>query len=318
MKIPKLPFGRTEVQKIEGVIASLAKLGEQLAAKRITAQQTLDKAVKARQDALLTVDFDDQRALDKLQAAVDSATSALAGIDDALAILAQQKAEAESQLTAEREHIERAKAAEEISAAAKAIAARVAPMLSAMREVASALLEIDHLSFEVGQLGQHLSGVAGEAEIAFAFVLPELGRFSVAVKDSSMAIPRRPKAVEPIAVIEPAPPTQALFLLKSVKFRDHAGKVRFGGQYEDCEMPVQLAQRAMRYGAATTTSDPGHAQLRGARGGDFNFAAPDVVDLDAIEEAKGMPYISSDHTPLFTEIDRSAEARTISISVPRV
>ena len=73
------------MDKIESVIASLTKRDEQLAAKRITAQKALDKAIKARQDALLSGDLDDQRALDKLQGTVDSATSALSGIDDALA-----------------------------------------------------------------------------------------------------------------------------------------------------------------------------------------------------------------------------------------
>jgi len=45
----------------------------------------------------LSGDIDDQRGLDKLQSAVDTATSTLAGLDDALALLEQQRAEAESQ-----------------------------------------------------------------------------------------------------------------------------------------------------------------------------------------------------------------------------
>src|SRR6476646_3088719 len=96
----KLSFRRTTMQKIETNIAALTKRGEQLAAKRITAQDTLDEAIKARQKAPLPGDLDDQRSLDKLQDAVDSAMSALAGIDDALAVLTQQKAEAAKQLTA--------------------------------------------------------------------------------------------------------------------------------------------------------------------------------------------------------------------------
>src|SRR5215471_7678099 len=93
MKFPA--FGRTKVQKIETTIASLVKRADQLAAKRAKAQKALETATSARQQALLAGDLDDQKALDKLQAAVDSATSALTGIDDALAIIAQQKADAE-------------------------------------------------------------------------------------------------------------------------------------------------------------------------------------------------------------------------------
>src|SRR6516164_7453823 len=104
----KLPFGRTKLHKIETTLATLMKRGEQLAAKRAKAQEALEKAASARQQALLAGDLDDQRTLDKLQAAVDTAGSALTGIDGALAILAQQKAEADAQLTAERDCIERA------------------------------------------------------------------------------------------------------------------------------------------------------------------------------------------------------------------
>jgi hypothetical protein len=50
----------------------------------------------------------------KLQGVVDTATSTLAGLDDALSMLEQQKAEAESQLAAERERVERAAAADKL------------------------------------------------------------------------------------------------------------------------------------------------------------------------------------------------------------
>src|SRR3984957_11238648 len=209
MKLPL--FRKSRMDKLESVIASLTKRDDQLSAKRGTAQKALDKAIKARQDALLSGDLDDQRALDKLQGMVDSATSALSGIDDALALLAQQKAEADSQLVEERDRAERAKVSEEINVAVSDIEKRVEPTLSAMREIAEKLMGLHHLSFEVGQLGRHLSGVAGEAEIAFAFVVPDVRRMAGAVKDGSAAIPRRPKAVEPVPP-DPVPPTMTVYV----------------------------------------------------------------------------------------------------------
>jgi hypothetical protein len=276
--------------KIESVIASLTKRDDQLAAKRITAQKALDKAIKARQHALLSGDLDDQRAFDKLQGMVDSATSALSGIDDALAMLAQQKAEAEAGLTVERDRAERMKVSEEINAAINDIEKRVEPTLSGMREIAEKLVGLDHLSFEIGQLGRHLSGVAGEAEIAFAFVVPDVRRLADAVKDGSAAIPRRPKAVEPVPA-DPVPPTMTVFMLQSANYRDHDGRKQFAGQFEDSIMPVPTAQRALRHAVAVSVADPRRAQLRGARGSDYRPLAPDVVDLDAIEEPKGVPYL---------------------------
>ena len=66
-------FGRTKVQKLETTLATLVKRGDQLAAKRAKAQDAPEKATSARQQALLAGDLEDQRALDKLQSAVDSA-----------------------------------------------------------------------------------------------------------------------------------------------------------------------------------------------------------------------------------------------------
>ena len=103
-------------------------------------------------------------------------------------------------------------------------------------------------------------------------------------------------------------------MLRSAKYRDHDGRARFAGQYEDAMMPVPTAQRALRHGVAVSAADPRRAQRRGSRGGDFNPSASDVVDLDAIEEPKGVPYVGSDPALAeahFTEIDRSGEARTI-------
>jgi hypothetical protein len=281
------------MDKLESVIVLLTKRDDQLAAKRITAQKALDKAIKARQEALLSGDLDDQRALDKLQGMVDSATSALSGIDDALGFLARQKAEADSQLVDERDRAERAKVSEEINAAVSGIEKRVEPTLSAMRGIAEKLMALDHLSFEIGQLGSHLSGVAGEAEIAFAFVIPDIRRLANAVKDGSATILRRPKAA-PVPVPEPVAPTMTVFMLRSANYRDETGRKRFAGQYEDAMMPVPTAQRALREGVAVSVADPRRAQLRGARGSDYRPLAPDVVDLDAVEEPKVGPYIGSD------------------------
>jgi hypothetical protein len=310
----------TTVQKLEHHIAQLAKQAERLANRRVAAQQALDNAVKARQEVLLAVsDIDDAR-LAKLQAAVSDASSLLQGIDDALAMLAQQKAEAEAALAAERDRAERAKVSEEISSAVSDIETRAEPTMSAMREIAEKLMALDHLSFEIGQLGRHLSGVAGEAEIAFAFVVPDVRRLADAVKDGSAAIPRRPKAA-PVPVLEPVAPTMTVFMLRSARFRNHDGQTEFAGQYEDAMMPVPTAQRALRHGVAVSVADPRRAQLRGARGGDFHPLAPDVVDLDAMKEPEGVPYVGSDPALAdahFTEIDRSGEARTIQIAVPRV
>jgi hypothetical protein len=312
------------MQQLENTIASLSKRGEQLAAKRVTAHDALDEAIKARQQALLSGDLDDQRVLDRLQAAVDTATSTLAGIDDAIGVLAHQKAEAEKQLSAERERIERDAAADKLDKQVAAIEATLPSYLEQSRAFADALSEVGHFHFESGQMASFVQNAMGQIEIGANFTLAELKTMPGAIRQGRQAIPREEPEPQPVAVIEPAPPTQTVFLLRSAKFRDRDGRTRHAGQYEDATMPVPTAQRAVRCGAAVPTTDDRRRNLRGARGGDFNFSASDAVDLDAVEEPKGVPYIGPDAAdPVlrganFTPIDRSAEARTLKIEVPRL
>src|SRR5258705_12517721 len=126
-------FRKTPMQQLEATIASLTKRGQQLSAKRVTAQDTLDAAIKTRQHAFVSGDLNDQRALDKAQLAVVAATSDLSGIDDALAILAHQKAEAERHLAAERERIKRAAAADKLTKQIAAIEAALPGYLEQSR-----------------------------------------------------------------------------------------------------------------------------------------------------------------------------------------
>jgi len=310
------------MQQLETTIASLATRGEQLAAKRVTAQADLAKATKARLEAHLSGDLDDKRELDKLQAAVDGATSALAGIDDAISVLAQQKAEAESQLAAERERIERAAAAEKLAAKIGAIEAALPKYLAQSRVFADALSEIGGHHFESAQMAQFVQNAAAEVELASNFVLVELRAMPERIKTGDAPILREP-VTEPVAVVEPPPRTMTVWLLRSVKFRDHTGMVRLARQYDDAEMPMETAQRALHRGVAALVTDPRRRNLKGARGGDpVDPRAIDIVDLDAVDETK-VPSSGTENNPVmaaanFRVIDRSSEARRLKIEVPRL
>lgn len=302
------------MQKIEATIASLTTRGEQLAAKRAAAQDTLDKAITVRQQALLAGDLDDQRALDKVQAAVETVAFTLAGIDDALAIVAQHRAEAERQLAAERERIKRAAAADKLANQVAAIEMALPGYLEQSRALADALSKIGHWHFESGQMAGFVQNTMGQIEVAANFALAELKAMPDAIRQGRQAIPGEPM---PVAAPEPEPPTMTVFMMRSAHYRDYDGRKRFAGQWEDAIMPVAIAQRALRQGVAVPVTDPKRAELRGARGGDFNPRAPDVVDLDAIEEPKGVthsnPVVREAHfTPLPTKAPR-----TILIDVPR-
>lgn len=186
--------------------------------------------------------------------------------------------------------------------------------LAANRRFADALEKL-HFHHESGAMACFIGNIASQVEVAAGFALVELRGMVEAIRDGVAPIP----AAKPVSasVPMPEPPTQTVFMMKSAKYRDYEGRSRFVGQFEDADMPVATAQRALRLRAAVPVTDPRRAQLRGSRGGDFNSRAPDVVDLDAVEEKNlphGDPVLRAAD---FTVIDRSAENRTILIDVPR-
>jgi hypothetical protein len=303
----KLLFRRTMTQKIEDTIAALAKRGEQLAVKRAKAQDALDKATKARQDALLSGDLDDQRGIDKLQSAVDSAASALVGIDDAISILAQQRSEAEAALAEERERVARTAAADKLTAQVTSIERAFKPWLEQSRIFTSALTELAHWHFGAEEMSQFLENCMGQLETAMNFQVTELKAMPVAIRDGRQAVPAEKPVPAPIVMTEQPAPTMTVFMIKSAHYRDHEGRKRFAGQYDDAIMPVPTAQKAMRLGLAVRTADPIRATHRGARGGDYRADAPDVVDIDAAVEHSGVPFIG----PETSEVLRAAEFRVI-------
>jgi hypothetical protein len=196
------PFRKAPMQQLETTIVSLAKRGEQLVAKRVSAQETLDKTIQARRDTLLSADLEDHRGLDKQQAAVVAATSDLAGIDDALAVLAHRKAEAERQLAAERERIKRAAAADKLANQVAAIEVALPGYLEQSRALADALSEIGHFHFESGQMAGFLHNTMGQIEVAANFTLAELKAMPGAIREGRQTIPGEPVRT-PVEVTEP-------------------------------------------------------------------------------------------------------------------
>lgn len=192
------------MEQFEATVAAIAKRGDRLVALRAKAQGTLNAALAAQQNRLLSGDLDDQKSLATLREAVVLAKTELSSIEDALAVLDQQKKEAEAKLSAERERTERIKASADIEKATDLIEVRVGTALRAINELGDALAAIDYCSFEAGQLGRYLLGAGSETELALAFVLPELRRLAQAVKDGNAAIPWRPQAPEPVVSEAPA------------------------------------------------------------------------------------------------------------------
>lgn len=305
--------------KLQSELEVMRKRAAALKQKLAAAEAELTTATEARQQHLVEGDLEDNKAARALQDAVNIAASQVVGLEEALASVNAKVTEIEHKVENERAAAERAVAAEKLSRELDEVERALKPFLEGSRRLVS-MVEPIHHHFELTQMAALVANTSSQIEIAAGFVLPELRGMVTAIAEGSVAIPSPKPAPAPVVPSEPAPPTQTVFMLRSARYCDHDGRKRFAGQYEDALMPVATAQRALRKGIAAPTTDPRRAQLRGARGGDFTPNAPDVIDLDAAEKPKA---VSQHVDPLlrsanFTKIDRSADARTIQIAVPRV
>jgi hypothetical protein len=319
------PFFRKKspMQKLEAELASLRARAATLSNRHAAADAAFVDAKSKLRRHHLEADLDaDEKAGAKLEAAVAACALTRDSFADAIGDVQNMIADIEQKLADERAAAHRKMASEQLTRSLDDIEHALPGYLAAAQHFADALEGVAHFHWETGEMAKFVSNGQAQVEIAAALALQELRGMVTAIRDGAAPIPAPKPKPEPVTMIEPAPPTQTVFMLRSAKFRNHAGKVRLALQFEDCEMPVQTAQRALRYNAAALLADPRRKQLLGSRGGvHVNPNAPDLLDLDAIEEVK-VPYIGPDNPALreanFREIDRSAEARTLSIAVPRL
>jgi hypothetical protein len=255
---------RSNMEKMQGVLDALCKRAALLADKRATAQTRLDAAITARQAHLLDDDLTDEKVTLKLQAGVDSAASALAGIVDAIGALERQIVDAERQL-AEVTEIERRRAgAEKVAADVRAVERLIAPWLETSREIAAALREAG-VTFEANQLSAFITDRTNEAELAFSVIMNELRAMPAMIISGDRPMPREP---EPVAAAEVTPPEPLVqvFSLNALKWTDDNGQVQRAAKWLDLELPPACAERALRHKQAAPMDYSRRFELRGHGG----------------------------------------------------
>lgn len=279
------------MQKLQKLLTEQRSRADTLASRHAAAEAAYLQAKVRLQHHLLEADLDaDERAGEKLEAAVAACAQKRDALADALGEVRRMIGDTEGKITAEQQAIERAQASEQLARDLDVIQGRAAAWLAASREFLASLDTV-HWHFEISAMRQYIERCAGEVEIAAAFATEELRSMVGTIREGRQPIPSaKPEVIEP-KVIEPPPPTETVFMLKSVKF-SHDSRTRYAAQFEDFEMPLQYAQRALRCGAAVPMTDPRRRELHGARGGQHaNPNALDIVDLDD-EEATRSPHIA--------------------------
>lgn len=248
------------MDKLQAELGELRKRAEQLAAKRGKAQIALDAAMADRQRHLLDGDLDDEKTRGKLQAAVDSATSSLAGFDGAIKEQAALIAGAEAKLAEARQAAERQAASEKLAARIRKIDEVLPPWLEATRDMASAMEAISWRA-ELAQMAHYLRNVASEIENAERLTFPVLHALVGHIRDGLAPIPREPEALVPPTVVKPE--LVQVFTLKAIEWTDTNGMQRQSAKWHDVSLPPEAAQHALRLKLACPMSDQRRKQFHG-------------------------------------------------------
>lgn len=313
------PFFRRKapMEKLEAELTLLRTRAAALNSRHSAAEAAYDEAKANLQRHHLEANLDaDDKARAKLEAVLAACAVTRDGYADALAEVQTKISGTEQKLAAERSAVERKAASEKLARDLDAVERELPDYLAAGKRFTNTLEKL-HFHHESSAMARFIGNTATQVEVAAGFALVELRGMVNAIQDGVAPIPAARPVSASVPMPEPSPPTQTVFMMKSAKYHDHDGRSRFAGQWEDATMPVATAQRALRLRVAVPVTDPRRAQLRGSRGGDYDPKAPDVVDLDAVEEHKIVPHTNpvlreANFTPLPT-----AEPRTILIDVPR-
>ncbi|MEH2552200.1 hypothetical protein V1283_008845 [Bradyrhizobium sp. AZCC 2262] len=309
------------MEKMQKLLTERRSRAAALSAQCAAAEAALAKATAAHKSHSLEGDIADEKLGAKLHSEVVACTLRVSGFDAPLAELQAHIADLEKSVADELTAIERAAAADKLAQQVSAIDAAFPKFISASGALAEALSAFGHWHFDSGQMSAFILNATAQIELASGFSLAELRATVDRIRSGDTPIPREPDT-EPVALVELPPTTMTVWLLRSVRYRDHAGNVRHARQYDDCEMPLKSAHHALRCGAAVLLTDPRRRDLKGARGGDaVDPRAIDVVDLDA--DSAMMPTVNVESNSVLTAagfkvIDRSGENRKLEITVPRL
>ena len=241
----------------------------------------------------------------------DSTASALAASSAAVTAIEAQVSTAERDLADEQGRVERVAAAESLSREIAIIELKIEPWASLTRELAELLEKHERLRFDCGAIGKYLRNCAGESEVALGVALPDLRNAVEAIREGREPIPRPAPAPEPIAVAVP-PQTKTVFLLRHCKWTDaDSATKKLGQRYTAADLPPVTAARAIKIGAAISTSDPRCRELNGTW--THRPRADECEDLDPPKPG-GEPVLKSPSPFEFEVVDRG---KPFALKIPR-
>ena len=178
------------MEKLKAELAAQLSRASLLDSKRATAQIASDNAVGAQQKHMLAGDLNDERLSTKLQSAVDTAASILAGFATPIAALAQSIADTEAQLKAEQLLADRKCASEQLAIQTDLLEVQLGPWLTMTRDLAASAVVVGNVHYEAEQIGGYLRNAASQVETAVHVSVSNLRGSVAAILNGDHPIPR--------------------------------------------------------------------------------------------------------------------------------
>jgi hypothetical protein len=196
-----------QIQTLEQLVERHARL----IVMRSEAQAALDATLADRQSHLIGGNVDDQSAAETLRARAEAAQSALVGLDDAIAALTIQIADAEAVQTAEKRRIKAEADAKDLAAVLANVEKLLPAWIATARDMSDLLGSLNNFHYQVGGVANYLGGVAAETEAGLRVVLDDLRGAVDAVARGEQQIRIGATAAVPSVAGTPAVPPKDIF-----------------------------------------------------------------------------------------------------------
>jgi hypothetical protein len=197
-----------QTQTLEQLLERQARL----TVMRGEARVALDAALADRQSHLIGGDVDANNVAETLHARADSARSALVGLDDAIAALTIQIANAEEAQSAEQRRIKAEADAKALAAVIANVEKLLPEWIATAHKMSELLGSLNNFRYGVGGVSNYLGGVAAQTEAGLRVVLDDLSGAVDAVADGSQKIQIGNAPSVPALAAPPAPPPKDHFV----------------------------------------------------------------------------------------------------------
>lgn len=278
------PFKPSPEKKLEAARASRDKLAERLTAAELAIVEHQAAAQRLARDGALDAQLDDaEAALRASRDRRDTLSTALADLNQKVAALERERDElADRQLRAET------------AAVIEALAVEITTVGTAFD---AGLSKLGEACGRAAELVYDAKGLEVFAVRVRSEVPATLEMISRLLRDRARAtIDGSAPATLPGAVVEPKPlpppTTERVFLIRHVKWTNAARQLCIAEAIFDADLPIAVAARALKSGAALQLSDPRRRKLGGTRAS----RVPDpkfCESLDADSEQRASTAVAS-------------------------